>query len=255
MSAPDRDPFALAGADPLIALGAEWDALTARIEAAVDDSDPEADALVLQAIAIEDRIAELVPRSPAGAAVQVRYLRHYLRDLEWGEPAEEIAARLIAGLERLGEEDFEAERWDEARRRYERIIEDHPDSEWIPLAHFRRAMAQFNALVGPEYDLPSMRRARAELRDYLLVRRPERPDFREPAEVALRTVEQWIAKRYEIDADFYRTLGNRPGEAHWLRVLLAEYPDHERAAALRERLAAAEARDAAAATPPSEVKS
>ena len=104
MSAPDRDPFALAGADPLIALGAEWDALTARIEAAVDDSDPEADALVLQAIAIEDRIAELVPRSPAGAAVQVRYLRHYLRDLEWGEPAEEIAARLIAGLERLGED-------------------------------------------------------------------------------------------------------------------------------------------------------
>ncbi|MBI5851607.1 MAG: tetratricopeptide repeat protein [Planctomycetes bacterium] len=160
-----------------------------------------------------------------------------------------------SALQRLGEEDFEAGRWDEARRRYERIIEDHPDSEWIPLAHFRRPMAQFNALVGPEYDLPSMRRARAELRDYLLVRKPERPDFREPAEVALRTVERWIAMRYEIDADYYRTLGNRPGEAHWLRVLLAEFPDHERATALQERLAAAEATGTPVATPPGEVRS
>ncbi|MCC6781587.1 MAG: tetratricopeptide repeat protein [Planctomycetes bacterium] len=147
-----------------------------------------------------------------------------------------------SALQRLGEAAVEAERWDEARRRYERLIEDHPDSEWIPLAHFRRAMAEFEALEGPAYDLPSMRRARAELRDYLAVRKPERAELREPAERALAIVESWVAERYLLDAAFYRTLGNARGEAHWLDVLLEEYPTHADApawAAQRDRARAA----------------
>jgi hypothetical protein len=44
------------------------------------------------------------PTSAAGAVVQVRFLRHLLRDLEWDELSEKITANLITGLERLGQE-------------------------------------------------------------------------------------------------------------------------------------------------------
>ena len=54
---------------------------------------------------VEDRIAALVPTSPAGAAALLRLLRQWGRDYEWNEPLEELAdeLELLAGLERIGE--------------------------------------------------------------------------------------------------------------------------------------------------------
>jgi hypothetical protein len=52
-------------------------------------------------VEVEDRIAELVPTSPAGAAAQLRLLRQWGRDFEWNEPLEELADKLLAGLERI----------------------------------------------------------------------------------------------------------------------------------------------------------
>ncbi|MFO1052959.1 MAG: tetratricopeptide repeat protein [Planctomycetota bacterium] len=141
-----------------------------------------------------------------------------------------------SGLQLLGEDAFAEHDWDEARRRYEQIIQDHPDSEWIPLAHFRHAMAEFAALIGPAYDLPSLRRARNELRDYLAVDKPERPDFKGAAEAALATADDWLAQRYMLDAGFYRTLGNAPGERFWLEQYLAEFAGRTEAEAVRTRL-------------------
>ena len=40
----------------------------------------------------------------AGAAAQLRLLRQWGRDYEWNEPLEELADKLLAGLERIGEE-------------------------------------------------------------------------------------------------------------------------------------------------------
>lgn len=159
--------------------------------------------------------------------------RIVLREFVARYPTDPDAA---SALQLLGEDAFENANWDDARRRYEQIIADHPDSEWLPLAHFRRAMAEFAALIGPAYDLPSMRRARNELRDYLAVRKPERPDFREPATSALATVEEWIGTRYLLDAAFYRTLGNRPGEVYWLEQFVTELPSDPRLDAVRSRM-------------------
>jgi len=48
-------------------------------------------------VEIEDRIAELVPRSAAGAAAQLRLLRQWGRDYEWDEPQEQLTDKLLAG--------------------------------------------------------------------------------------------------------------------------------------------------------------
>lgn len=139
-------------------------------------------------------------------------------------------------LRLLGDLAFEEERWFDAQRRFEQLIQDHPESEWVALASFRRVMALYAELLGPEYDFPSLSQTRNELRDYLATE-PERPDFREAAAAALAEVEDWIAERHMLDADFYRTVGNRYGERYHLNVLLEDSPTHPLAEDARRRLA------------------
>ena len=139
-------------------------------------------------------------------------------------------------LRLLGELAVEEERWFDAQRRFEQLIQDHPTSEWASLASFRRVMAIHAELLGPEYDLPSMLRARNELRDYLATA-PERPEFQAAASGAYEQVFGWILERHRIDADFYRTIGNAYGERFHLQALLEDAPtDHPAAIAARSRL-------------------
>jgi hypothetical protein len=88
--------------DPLVVLNARWHALDAQIQSLLDRGNGEqADAVGQSMVEVEDRIAELVPTSPAGAAAQLRLLRQWGRDFEWNEPLEELADKLLAGLERI----------------------------------------------------------------------------------------------------------------------------------------------------------
>ena len=73
--------------DPLVALNARWHTLDAQCLALIERGDgKQADAVSLLMVEVEDRIAELAPTSPVGAAVQVRLLRQWGRDFEWDEP-------------------------------------------------------------------------------------------------------------------------------------------------------------------------
>lgn len=144
------------------------------------------------------------------------------------------------GLRLLGELAADEERWFDAQRRFERLIQEHPDSEWRALAEYRRVMALHAQLLGPAYDLPSMLQTRNELRDYLAAG-PERPEFREGAATALAEVKDWVARRRLLDADFYRTVGNEYGERFHLELLVADSPGHPLVEVARRRLAAMEA--------------
>jgi tetratricopeptide (TPR) repeat protein len=140
-------------------------------------------------------------------------------------------------LRLLGDLAVAEERWFDAQRRFEQLIQDHPTSEWASLASFRRVMAIHAELLGPEYDLPSMYRARNELRDYLATA-PERPEFRTTAAAAYEEVTGWVIERHRLDADFYRTIGNSYGERFHLETLLQDAPaDHPSAVAAQARLA------------------
>jgi hypothetical protein len=139
-------------------------------------------------------------------------------------------------LRLLGDLAVTEERWFDAQRRFEQLIQDHPTSEWTSLASFRRVMAIHAELLGPEYDLPSMLRARNELRDYLATA-PERPEFQTTATAAYEEVSSWIIDRHQIDAEFYRTIGNAYGERYHLELLLQDTPaDHPAAVAAQVRL-------------------
>jgi hypothetical protein len=100
------DPFALAGVDPLIALGAEKSALMAALDAINDSLDVAgaiSDPLVARLIEIEDRIAAAVPISLAGAIVQITRLREFAQDFVWDEHHDAFIDNLIAGLKLLSD--------------------------------------------------------------------------------------------------------------------------------------------------------
>ena len=143
-----------------------------------------------------------------------------------GSPHHDEALRL------LGDIAFAAEDFELADRRYREIVREWRDSEWVLYAHFRLAMTRFKKLRGPEYDLSDMEAARNELKD-LLVRKLERPDFEGEAAMALDAVTRWIAERHLLIADYYRTVGNVPGELlHLQRAAGEEFagtPSHAEA--------------------------
>jgi hypothetical protein len=84
--------------EPLVVLKAQWDALDAQVAILVDYDSARADAISRRCVEIEDRMAELVPRSPAGAAAQLWLLRQWARDFEWNEPLEQLSEKLLVGL-------------------------------------------------------------------------------------------------------------------------------------------------------------
>jgi hypothetical protein len=110
MTTDNHDPFALArssepeAADELVALDARWHALNAQCHALDDHGDSkQADAVSQAMVEVENRIAEIVPTSAAGAAAQLRLLRQWGRDFEWNELMEKLTDKLLVGLERIWE--------------------------------------------------------------------------------------------------------------------------------------------------------
>jgi hypothetical protein len=100
MTAPDI--FALGGIDPLIALGAEQSRLVAQMNAPGQDDDvTDAEHAALRNV--EDQIEALIPISPAGAVVLVRYLKYRMYGFAWSEIDDQITDNLIAWFERLAE--------------------------------------------------------------------------------------------------------------------------------------------------------
>jgi hypothetical protein len=86
-------------ADPLTALWAERSRIAARLRA-LDEKTAEgvSGPLVGSLVRIDDRIAAAIPRTPAGAVVQLRLLQEHLD----ADPfAERLVGNLIAGLVRL----------------------------------------------------------------------------------------------------------------------------------------------------------
>ena len=82
--------------DPLVALQRRWNALQAECGRLLDQGQGKvADAVSQSMVEAEDRIAALVPRSPAGASVQVWLLQRVYSAFEWGKPHDEIANKLI----------------------------------------------------------------------------------------------------------------------------------------------------------------
>lgn len=131
--------------------------------------------------------------------------------------AEQLAHALLI----LGEMAFADQKYDLAQERFRDLLTRRPDSEWRQRARFRFAMSRVASLRGPEYDLDEMQHASRELVDFL-AKPPENQAFVDAARESLQRVLGWQADRYIIIANFYRTIGNRPGELASLQRAMAE---------------------------------
>jgi hypothetical protein len=100
MSTPD--PFALGGADPLLALWAERSRIRAQYETVPEDGyGGLVDRLGDELDRIEEQMETMIPISIAGALAQLRLLRFY-HEIDYDNDGR-VVDNLIAGLEQLGE--------------------------------------------------------------------------------------------------------------------------------------------------------
>ena len=147
-------------------------------------------------------------------------LEHFM--VRWKHPAMADALRL------LGEKAFAEGDYELAKERFRTLLLEHENSEWVPLALFRTAMAWFHSLEGPAYDLRSLRRAHDELQT-VVARDIENPTFHTEASAALATVREWLGTKHLLIAEFYTTVGNARGAQRHLAVLRDQFPDTDAA--------------------------
>ncbi len=142
-------------------------------------------------------------------------------------------------LRLLGEKAFSEGDYATAHRRFRELVLQHPRSEWVALAKFRIAMASFEVLVGPRYDLAAMQQAHRELADFLAAP-VENPQFAERARAALAQVREWLGEKHVAIADFYRRIGNPAGEQLHLEQAVGDFGDTAAGSRAAERLAPAQ---------------
>jgi len=90
--------------DPLVALHCRWNALHAECGRLLDEGQgTAADAVRQWMVEVEDRIAALVPRHLLVPLCRFDFLQHVYSAFESREPHDENAAKLICGLQQIGE--------------------------------------------------------------------------------------------------------------------------------------------------------
>jgi outer membrane protein assembly factor BamD (BamD/ComL family) len=145
-------------------------------------------------------------------------------------------------LHALGDEAFRRKEWTRAIQRYQELMREHPESEWVDLARFRVAMCHYFQVRGPDYDMEALQSAFNELAGYLKTN-PENPEFLRAATVARDEVAAWIAEKDLAIALFYHRIGKPAGYRFHLQKAATEHrrtEAGERSARLLAELAPAE---------------
>jgi len=213
-----RDRYELTLATALMQLNATWDAFLAIREFA--DHNPHSE-LRTAVIKLEWEIGRTLSRSDHG-------FLFFWSDRRGGRTClEHLITRypdnpyLADALKTLGDMAFDDGSYELAIERYRDLIRRRQESEWGPYARFRYAMSIVASLQGPEYDLDQMQHATKELRAFL-ANPPENIEFNSAADAALQRLLRWQSERQLLVADFYRTIHNRTGYLHHLRLAAAD---------------------------------
>lgn len=120
---------------------------------------------------------------------------------------------------------------------YERLMREHPESEWADLASYKVADAYRRQSRSGPFDADPKLRAWSALQRYL-ARFPD-GNFVAAAEAERAELESEIAERELAVADFYRSRGSEAGERLHLANAAARFPEAAPAARATERLEAA----------------
>lgn len=167
-----------------------------------------------------------------GLRVLKHLVIHYRDQTEPDRPGNVLADDALA---LIGQVYWDKEDWEESILRYTQLVQEHPESEWGPLALFRIAMAWFHRVEGPLYDQSFMERAERELALFQ-GRELGTPAQKKEAGAALERVRAWLAERSLFLARYYATVGSPQGAEFYLDRTVRLYPDTEAARAAEQEL-------------------
>jgi outer membrane protein assembly factor BamD (BamD/ComL family) len=120
----------------------------------------------------------------------------------------------------MGELEFARGNWEEASQHFRQIVMFYETSPWLEKALFRDAVAGFEALSGPDYDLRALERTQRELQSFV-AGKPENLEYAKAAEAALQTTREWLARKHIAIADFYAAVDNLAGQRRHLELAAA----------------------------------
>ncbi|MBM4062648.1 MAG: outer membrane protein assembly factor BamD [Planctomycetes bacterium] len=209
-----RDRFDLALCRAHAALGDTWDAF--EVAERFADRHPHSD--------LRGEVGELLWQLGGTMAQSGRGFLFFWSDRRAGRTVLEHlitrhpdSPRLADALRLLGDLAFDDEEYGLAQERFRDLMRKRPDSEWVPYARFRFAMAIVAGLKGPDYDLDRMQHATRELRAFL-DGGPENPEFVRTATEELGRLHGWQAERHLGIAGFYHRVGNESGRRYHLAL-------------------------------------
>ncbi|MFO0982519.1 MAG: outer membrane protein assembly factor BamD [Planctomycetota bacterium] len=129
---------------------------------------------------------------------------------------------------------FDKREWALAIDQYGRLYNEHPDSEWRELAHYRIGLCHSRWVPGSDYDRTHMLMARQAFRSYL----DQHPDgnFKNEVTQELGDVEERLARKELDTARFYVLRGSKLGARLHLTNAVLAYPSTPSAAQARALL-------------------
>ncbi len=132
---------------------------------------------------------------------------------------------------RLGDTDFERERYIEARDRYQNFVKLHPSHAKVDYAAFRAALTHYKEMPSDLFILPpseekdqnALRAAQVALSDFL--RTYPSSEHQDEAKKVLGDVRKRLADHELYVADFYRSRSRWPAVINRLQVVAKDYGD------------------------------
>ena len=137
--------------------------------------------------------------------------------------------------------------YDLAGDAYDFYIKQYPRSERVPQVKLRAAFAQLAQFRGPRYDATPMLNARTKLADFAVAYPALAKEENVPG--ILAKIDDELAVKLYLTADFYRRTGASDGAVYVYRYLLLTYPHSSPAADARDALSAMPASSLAKPSP------
>lgn len=134
----------------------------------------------------------------------------------------------------LGSFLLENKRFDEAKKIFQELIDNYPESEDIDHAHYKLALSSAKSSLETDYDQTETKKAQEEIKDFLL--RVPTGDSSEKAEDLLGNLREKEAMKAIETAEFYETIEKFSSALIYYRSITEKYPETKAAQIAKERM-------------------
>ena len=142
----------------------------------------------------------------------------------------------------IGKARLQAYQFDDAVMNFTEILKDYPQSEWTHEARFLRGLSHLKLNRGAPYDRKALLFARRDFTDYIRViersevLRTEYSDRLVDAKAYLSDINELLAEKNVLIADFYRGRERYSSERMYLEHATRKYPETDAGREAKERL-------------------